>query len=137
MKNKKQIIRKLTELEKEKKHLLQHLNRLNNATSKRFFRRFVIIVNKKGSHTFKITNEGKKELAKYGKKEERVADDIFWNNPGVACTPKKCFCMICGDTNIVKRITYDGGTPNFAVCPKHIDFLSLGRNIIVDTKKSK
>ena len=72
---------------------------------------------------------GIKELSKYNieylQESLNESKEMFWENPGISYTPKKCFCMICGSTNTDAWIQY-GICPRFATCPKHVDFLMLG-----------
>lgn len=78
---------------------------------------------------FRVTDEGHKELARFGKyyDEDNNSLDIFYDKPnGVALrSMKKYVCGVCGVT-AWNHIEYGGFLgPRYAVCPKHDDFMMI------------
>lgn len=122
----------LEKAHKKVKELSSRKNALDKARRKRWTGRFVI-ENRKGIVINPQPTElGLKELAKYNIEylEDPIKEshDMFWENPGISYTPKKCFCMVCGDLYTVAWIQL-GIAPRFATCSKHTDFLMLFANI--------
>lgn len=77
----------------------------------------------------KPTELGIKELRKYSIEyfDNAIPESgqVFWENKNISYTPKKCFCMVCGDLHTVAWIQF-GIAPRFATCAKHADFIHLG-----------
>ena len=105
---------------------------LDDARRKRWTGRFVND-NRVGNRIDPNPTElGLKELAKYNiefvKESIKESKEWMWENPGISYTPKKCFCMICGDTWTVAWMQM-GMAPRFATCSKHTDFLMMFAHI--------
>ena len=79
-----------------------------------------------------ITEEGRKELDKYGWEEGEQRNLIFPD--GRYSADKPPFCMICGSKKIANTVSW-GMFPRFAACEKHEAFLGLTRDLIRKEKE--